>query len=101
MIDSKLAARASDVESKVFFHKTKADYYRYMSEVSSGDRLKEVSDKALAAYLGAKEDSESLGPADPIKLGLFLNFSVFYYEVRNDHKEACSLAKTAFDEAIN
>jgi hypothetical protein len=43
MIDSSLMSKAADIESRVFFHKTKADYYRYMSEVSSGDRLAEVS----------------------------------------------------------
>ena len=101
MIDGKLAARATDIEAKVFFHKTKADYFRYMSEVSSGGRLAEVSDKALSAYEAALGDSEPLGPADPIKLGLYLNFSVFYYEVKNDHKQACELAKRAFDDAIN
>jgi 14-3-3 protein beta/theta/zeta len=101
LIDSKLMSKATDVEAKVFFHKTKADYFRYMSEVTSGERLAEVSEKALQAYNSALSDSETVGPADPIKLGLYLNFSVFYYEVKNDHKQACELAKKSFDEAIN
>ena len=101
MIDAKLAKKAKEVESKVFFHKTKADYFRYMSEVTSGDRLAEVSGKAEEAYSAALKDSDPLDAADPIKLGLFLNFSVFHYEVKNDHKQACDLAKNAFDEAIN
>lgn len=101
MIDSKLMQNATDIEAKVFFHKTKADYFRYMSEVSTGDRLAEVSSSALDAYNAALGDSEPLGPADPIKLGLYLNFSVFYYEVKSDHKQACDLAKKAFDDAIN
>jgi hypothetical protein len=33
--------------------------------------------------------------------GLALNFSVFYYEVLNSPEQACSLAKSAFDEAIS
>lgn len=37
---------------------------------------------------------------DPIRLGLALNFSVFHYEIKNDSKQACQLAKTAFDDAI-
>ena len=36
----------------------------------------------------------------PIKLGLALNYSVFYYEVKNDPGIACQLAKKAFDDAI-
>jgi len=36
----------------------------------------------------------------PIRLGLALNFSVFYYEVLNNPTQACNLAKNAFDDAI-
>ena len=36
----------------------------------------------------------------PIRLGLALNYSVFYYEVKNDPSVACQLAKKAFDDAI-
>ena len=36
----------------------------------------------------------------PIRLGLALNFSVFYYEIMNKPDEACKLAKKAFDDAI-
>ena len=36
----------------------------------------------------------------PIRLGLALNYSVFYYEILNSPDNACKLAKTAFDNAI-
>ena len=35
-----------------------------------------------------------------IRLGLALNFSVFYYEILNSPERACRLAKAAFDDAI-
>ena len=41
-----------------------------------------------------------MNPTHPIRLGLALNSSVFYYEIMNDPDEACKLAKTAFDDAI-
>jgi 14-3-3 protein epsilon len=41
-----------------------------------------------------------LAPTHPIRLGLALNFSVFYYEILNSPDRACNLAKQAFDEAI-
>jgi 14-3-3 protein epsilon len=40
-----------------------------------------------------------LAPTHPIRLGLALNFSVFYYEIVNSPDQACTLAKQAFDEA--
>ena len=36
----------------------------------------------------------------PIRLGLALNFSVFYYEVLNNPEEACKMARQAFEDAI-
>ncbi|GAA5945637.1 hypothetical protein JCM21900_004668, partial [Sporobolomyces salmonicolor] len=44
--------------------------------------------------------STELPPTHPIRLGLALNFSVFYYEILNSPDKACSLAKLAFDDAI-
>jgi hypothetical protein len=41
-----------------------------------------------------------MAPTHPIRLGLALNFSVFYYEINNAPAEACALAKAAFDDAI-
>ena len=41
-----------------------------------------------------------MSKTSPIKLGLALNYSVFYYEIMNDHDKSCKLAKAAFDGAI-
>ena len=38
-------------------------------------------------------------PTHPIHLKLALNFSVLYMEILNNPELACTLAKTAFDEA--
>lgn len=37
-----------------------------------------------------------LAPTHPIRLGLALNFSVFYYEIENSPEKACKLAKQVF-----
>ncbi|AWP09863.1 Polyadenylate-binding protein [Scophthalmus maximus] len=101
LLDNFLIANALAPESKVFYLKMKGDYYRYLSEVASGDAKKDTVDNSQKAYQQAFEISKGdMQPTHPIRLGLALNFSVFYYEILNNPDRACSLAKTAFDEAI-
>ena len=46
------------------------------------------------AYQEAFEIAKSkMQPTHPIRLGLALNFSVFYYEILNSPEKACQLAK--------
>ena len=54
----------------------------------------------MEAYREAEDAARKLPPTSPIRLGLFLNYSVFYYELRGDPEKACELAKQAFDNAI-
>ena len=54
----------------------------------------------LDAYENAVEKAQDLKSTHPIRLGLYLNFSVFFYEIQNDSKKACETAKKAFDDAI-
>jgi 14-3-3 protein epsilon len=42
-----------------------------------------------------------LPSTNPIRLGLALNFSVFYYEVLNAPEKACTLAKQVRELATN
>lgn len=79
----------------------KGDYYRYLAEVASGEDKKVTVEHSQHAYQEAFEISKKeMQPTHPIRLGLALNFSVFYYEILNSPEQACTLAKTAFDEAI-
>ncbi|MEQ2192105.1 hypothetical protein XENOCAPTIV_007024, partial [Xenoophorus captivus] len=101
LLDNFLIANASAAESKVFYLKMKGDYYRYLSEVASGETKKDTVENSQQAYQQAFDISKGeMQPTHPIRLGLALNFSVFYYEILNNPDKACSLAKTAFDEAI-
>jgi len=95
------------VESKVFYLKMKGDYYRYLAEVAEGDARKDIIEESAKSYDDAykvSHDGENgkgaMKSTHPIRLGLALNFSVFHYEIRDDHKQACELAKNAFDSAI-
>jgi len=74
------------------------DYYRYMAENAKGAALDSVKTKALQAYKDAM--GISLPACNPIKLGLALNFSVFYYEAMKQPKEAVDLADQALQDAL-
>ncbi|CAN1340839.1 14-3-3-like protein B (Fragment) [Linum perenne] len=55
----------------------------------------------ICASIFSKETAAAdLAPTHPIRLGLALNFSVFYFEILNQSDKACSMAKQAFEEAI-
>ncbi|MEE6504228.1 hypothetical protein FKM82_005106 [Ascaphus truei] len=103
LLDKFLIKNCNDFqyESKVFYLKMKGDYYRYLSEVGSGEKKRSVTDSSEASYKEALEISkEHMQPTHPIRLGLALNFSVFYYEIQSTPEQACLLAKQAFDDAI-
>ncbi|CAL9103939.1 unnamed protein product [Musa textilis] len=91
------------------------DYYRYIAEFKTEEERKEAADQSLKGYQArpmfvlllllidcdaSEKANTELPPTHPIRLGLALNFSVFYYEILNSPERACQLAKQAFDEAI-
>jgi len=101
IIKNDLIPNTESEEGKVFYFKMKGDYHRYLAEFQSGDARKESSAEALEAYTSASSvANQGLPPTHPIRLGLALNFSVFYYEIMNSPDRACHLAKLAFDDAI-
>ena len=53
--------------------------------------------QAAEVYNKASDKSNKMPPTHPIRLGLALNFSVFYYEIRNEPEKACELAKKVTD----
>jgi len=100
VLDKNLITSSTLPESKVFYNKMKGDYHRYLAESTLGESRQASAEKALEAYKAASEISQELLPTDPIRLGLALNFSVFYYEIMNSPDNAIQLAKQAFDDAI-
>merc|ERR1712232_1039657 len=101
LLDGNLINKASNGESKVFYQKMKADYYRYIAEFSDGDKKKGAAENARAAYEEAKKVAEKdLAVTHPIRLGLALNYSVFQYEVLQQPEAACAMARAAFEDAI-
>lgn len=101
LMDKYLIPKASTGENKVFYMKMKGDYYRYLAEVARGEDRQTVVKASQNAYNDAYEASKAdMQPTHPGRLGLALNYSVFFYEILNAPDRACTLAKEAFDDAI-
>lgn len=105
LLDEILIPNATDlkrVESLVFYLTMKGNFFRYLAEIATGTPRKELANDTSAIYSSAKSIAdESLSPKSPIRLGLYLNYCVFMYEIECDGKQAFLLANTAFSEGMN
>jgi 14-3-3 protein beta/theta/zeta len=100
LLDKHLIAKASNAESKVFYLKMKGDYFRYLAEVAGADKADVVGESEKSYQAALDIAKEQMNSTHPIRLGLALNYSVFFYEILNSPDRACHLAKQAFDDAI-
>ena len=101
IIDKDLIPNSSDSETKVFFLKLKGDYYRYKCEFALGKEFDDACSKAEQVYKEAYDlANKDIQISSSTRLGLALNYSVFFYEIKGLKEEACNIAKNAFDEAM-
>nr|GEV78628.1 protein kinase-like domain-containing protein [Tanacetum cinerariifolium] len=69
---------------EIVVNELKGDYYRYPAEFKSGNVKKEAANQSLKAYQLASTTTEAdLSPTNHIRLGLTLNFFLFYYKNMN------------------
>jgi len=101
LLNTTLIPAAKPGDETVFYYKMKGDYLRYLAEFTRDEAQKESAAWSLEAYkLAYKLALSSLEATHPTRLGLALNFSVYYRDVLNSPDRACHLAKHAFDEAV-
>ena len=99
LVDTKLLPVAKDDESKAFYIKLKADYYRYLCEALSDKEKEEASEKADQQYKEAIElANKNLKSFTPSSLGIFLNYCVYLCETAQKKDEAIALAKETYDK---
>ena len=102
LLTNHLIPAAGDAEAKVFYYKMQGDYFRYISEFSKQSERDDAAIKSRDSYESAHKIAEAdLDATHPIRLGLALNYSVFYYEILQEREKACDMAKNAFDDAIS
>ena len=119
LLDRHLVPAAEAGEERVFYHKMhvihpsskksilpyaynrQGDYHRYLAEFARRQQRERSALLALEAYKASyKHAFGTLPPWHPTRLGVALNFSVFFHDVRGSPDRACHLAKHAFDEAV-
>ena len=101
MLDKYLIPNAIDIENKVFYLKLKADFMRYKCEVSYGKELDDIISKTEKIYKEANDiANKELMISNSTRLGLALNYSVFFYDIKKMKEEAINIAKNAFDDAM-
>ncbi|KAK0243034.1 14-3-3 protein [Armillaria nabsnona] len=103
LLEGKLVRGAKAGEERVFYLKMKGDYYRYLAEFAGQKEARnKYAEESLTAYKLAYMHALSvLEPTHPTRLGLALNFSVFYHDVKQSPERACHLAKSALDDAVS
>merc|ERR1712151_96846 len=68
LLSANLIPKAGNGESKVFYQKMMADYYRYIAEFTDGDKKAKAAENARQAYEQAsKVAAESLAVTHPIR----------------------------------
>ena len=99
LINNFLLTKAVIDESKIFYLKMKGDYYRYLCEFKALNENKNYLEESEKNYKNAIELSQNISWIGTIKLGLYLNYSVFIYEIKKDTKKAIQIAKEAVKSA--
>ena len=88
-------------EHHALFLKTKADYYRYLAEVTHDHDLFINKQNALHFYMEAKHLTKNLDNLNAIKLDIALNYSVFLNEIMNKRINSYFAAKEAVFNALS
>ena len=87
IINENILSKNFNTEETAMFLKVKADYYRYMAEITTGHLLFINKQNAFHFYNEAKELVKDLDDLNATKLNISLNYSVFLNEILNRNVE--------------
>lgn len=93
-------ALATNPETKIFYLRMKADCLRYLAEIAQDENKRKFVTESEKVYKEAFDVAKSkLQPINSLRLGLVVNYSVFYKDVMMDGEKACQLTNQAIEEA--
>jgi len=91
LLDKDLLPAVDEGEETVFYFKLKGDYCRYLAELGQKKDRDRFANLALKAYKRAYRHAlATLHPLHSTKLGLALNFSVFFSRYQAKSREGMS-----------
>jgi hypothetical protein len=94
-VTEKLIPACENGENKTFLYKMLGDYLRYRCEFDKNNAQQlDLSEKY---YIEASKTASELEPLHQYRLGLYLNFSVFYWEIKGEKEKAMNMA----EETVN
>lgn len=95
-------ANSESIDDSMYYLKLEGDYYRYEAEFLEGEARSDAVKHAQEKYEQALKvsDANEVSSVNSTLLSLYLNYSVFLYEITDQKELAIKLASKAFDDAI-
>ena len=97
LIGKYLLPKPSTIETKVFYLKIKADYYRYLAKYESNNYRKAAAKNSLTTYKEAIKRVEELEIGDNLRIRLVMNYGVLLNDFFNNPKKELRIAETRVD----
>jgi hypothetical protein len=86
-------------EDVAFYERMLADYARYVAETDTCN-IRAMTEISMQAYARAAIAALALDAAHPVRLSVWLNYSVFIYSLTNDPLEAKRVTAEALSSAL-
>ena len=99
IINTYLLKKELSDKSKVFYLKMKADYCRYICEIINTNENQIYIEESEKCYKEANDLGQNFPWTSPLRLGLSLNYSIFYYEIKKNVNQAIKIGKEAIKGA--
>ena len=92
--------KAETKEANIFYRKLKGDINRYMGEYAKEDLRDRIIKDGLNGYHEALNMAKDFPVMNKLYLGLVLNFSLFYYEVIGERRNAIKISEECINKVI-